>query len=151
MVDIEKLKTLRKKTDISFAMCKKALEETKNDLKKAEVLLIKWGAEKISEKKDRKTNQGAIFSYVHHNKKIATLVEILCETDFVAGNNDFQKLGVELAMQLAVMKAENVEELLKQEYIRDPSKKVNDLFKEAAIKFGENIKISRFLRWTLGE
>ena len=62
MIDIKKLKTLRKKTDISFAMCKKALEQSKNDIKKAEEFLIKWGAEKISEKKDRTTNQGAIFS-----------------------------------------------------------------------------------------
>lgn len=151
MVDIEKLKKLRKKTDISLAMCRKALEETKNDMKKAEELLIKWGAEKISEKKDRATNQGAIFSYVHHNKKIAALVEVLCETDFVAGNEDFQKLGMELAMQLAVSEAKNIDEFLNQEYIRDPSKKVNDIFKEATVKFGENIKISRFLRWCLGE
>jgi elongation factor Ts len=151
MVDIEKLKTLRKKTDISLALCKKALEETKNDLKKAEALLLKWGAEKISEKKDRLSTQGAIFSYVHHNKKIATLVELLCETDFVAQNTDFQKLGTELAMQLAFNNAKNLEDFLNQEYIRDPSKKVQDLFKEAAIKFGENIKINRFLRWTLGE
>jgi elongation factor Ts len=151
MVDIEKLKTLRKKTDISLALCKKALEETKNDLKKAEALLLKWGAEKISEKKDRLSTQGAIFSYVHHNKKIATLVELLCETDFVAQNTDFQKLGTELAMQLAFNNAKNLEDFLNQEYIRDPSKKVQDLFKETAIKFGENIKINRFLRWTLGE
>jgi len=151
MVDIEKLKTLRKKTDISLALCKKALEETKNDLKKAEALLLKWGAEKISEKKDRLSTQGAIFSYVHHNKKIATLVELLCETDFVAQNTDFQKLGTELAMQLAFNNAKNLEDFLNQEYIRDPSKKVQDLFKETAIKFGENLKINRFLRWTLGE
>jgi len=151
MVDIEKLKTLRKKTDISLALCKKALEETKNDLKKAEALLLKWGAEKISEKKDRLSTQGAIFSYVHHNKKIATLLELLCETDFVAQNADFQKLGTELAMQLAFNNTKNLEDFLNQEYIRDPTKKVQDLFKEAAIKFGENIKINRFLRWTMGE
>ncbi len=151
MIDIKKLKTLRRKTDISLAMCKKALEQSKNDIKKAEEFLIKWGAEKISEKKDRTTNQGAIFSYVHHNKKIATLVEILCETDFVSNNRDFQKLGTELAMQLAFCDAKKIENLLEQEYIRDPSKKVNDIFKEAAAKFGENIKIGRFLRWSLGE
>jgi len=151
MVDIEKLKILRKKTGISIALCKKALEETKNDIPKAEKVLIKWGAEKLSDKKDRVTNQGAIFSYVHHNNKIASLVEILCETDFVSRNSDFKKLGSELAMQIASIPAHDVKELVNQEYIRDPSKKVDDLIKEAAIKFGENIKISRFLRWSLGE
>jgi len=151
MINIEKLKTLRKKTSISIALCKKALEESKNDIKKAEKLLIKWGGEKIADKKSRVTNQGAIFAYVHHNKKIASLVEMMCETDFVSGNNDFQKLGSELAMQIASIPAKDVKELINQEYIRDPSKKVNDLIKEAVIKFGENIKISRFLRWSLGE
>ena len=149
MVDIEKLKTLRKKTGISIALCKKALEETKNDSAKAEKLLLKWGAEKISDKKDRATSQGAIFSYVHHNKKIAALVEILCETDFVSNNSEFQKLGTEIAMQIASLSPKTSDELLKQEYIRDSSKKINDLIKEAVLKFGENIKIGRFIRWNL--
>jgi len=150
MANIEKLKTLRKKTDISLAMCKKALEQTKNNLKKAEALLVKWGAEKISGKKNRKTDQGAIFSYVHHNRQIAALVEILCESDFVASNADFQKLGIEIAMQIASLNPQNVEQLLGQEYIRDPKKKIEDLIKDAVLKFGENIKIARLMRWELG-
>lgn len=149
IVDIEKLKALRKKTGISIAMCKKALEEAKNNPVAAEKLLTKWGTEKISDKENRVTTAGAIFSYLHHDKKVASLIEILCETDFVSQNTEFQKLGAELAMQVASMQPKTVDQLLKQEYIRDPSKKVNNLIKEAILKFGENIKIKKFIRWAL--
>jgi elongation factor Ts len=151
MYDIKKLKQLRDETGVSFSSCKKALEESKNNITEAKKLLTKLGANKMSDKKDRSTSQGAIFSYVHHNKKIASLIELLCETDFVSGNADFQTLGIEIAMQVASIPAENVEELLKTEYIRDPSKKVEDLLKDAVLKFGENIKISRFVKWNLGK
>jgi len=149
MYDIKKLKQLRKETDVSFSLCKKALEETRNNLIEAKKLLTKWGADKVKDKESRKTNAGTIFSYVHHNNKVASLVELLCETDFVSNNKDFQNLGQELSMQVASLKAENVEELMKQEYIRDPSKKISDLIKEAVLKFGENIKINRIVRWNL--
>lgn len=149
MYDINKLKELREQTGVSFSLCKKALEESKNDLEKAKKLLTKWGADKVKDKADRKTNAGAIFSYVHHNKKVATLVELLCETDFVSGNKEFQTLGQEIAMQVASLKAEKPEELLEQEYIRDPSKKISDLIKEAVLKFGENIKLNRIVRFEI--
>ncbi|PIP15267.1 elongation factor Ts [Candidatus Roizmanbacteria bacterium CG22_combo_CG10-13_8_21_14_all_35_9] len=149
MYDINKLKILRQQTGVSFSLCKKALEETKNNLEKAKKLLCKWGADKALDKTHRKTSAGAIFSYVHHNKRVASLVELNCETDFVSGNKDFQTLGNELAMQVASLKAEKVKELLEQEYIRDPSKKISDLIKEAVLKFGENIKINRIVRWSL--
>ncbi len=148
-MDITKLKQLREETGVSFSLCKKALEESKNNIETAKKLLTKWGAEKIKDKQERSTSQGALFSYIHHNKKIAVLVELLCETDFVAGNVEFQRLGQDLAMQVASIPAGNVDELLRQEYIRDPSKTVEDLIKDAVLKFGENIKISRFIRWTL--
>lgn len=150
MYDIIKLKSLREDTGVSFTLCKKALEESKNNLEQAKKLLTKWGADKIKDKQKRSTSQGAIFAYVHHNKKIASLVELLCETDFVANNVDFKKFGTELAMQVASIPSTTVKELLSQEYIRDPSKKIEDLLKDAVLKFGENIKISRFIKWTLG-
>lgn len=151
MLDIKKLKQLREETDVSFALCKKALEETNNNLSEAKKLLAKWGAERVGEKAAKKTTQGAIFSYVHHNNQVASLVELQCETDFVAKNSDFKKLGTELAMQVASIPAASGNELLKQEYIRDPAKKISDLLKEAILKFGENIKVARFLRWKLNE
>jgi len=149
-MDIKKLKTLREETGVSLALCKKALDESGEDLEKAKKLLQQWGAEVLAKKATNITQEGVIFSYVHHNKKIASLVEIVCQTDFVAKNEDFQKLGQEIAMQVASINANTVEELLNQEYIRDPSKKISDLLNEAALKFGENIKITRFLRWQLG-
>jgi len=149
MYDINKLKKLREESGVSFSLCKKSLEETNNDIDKAKKLLIKWGADKVKDKSDRKTNAGAIFSYVHHNKKVASMIELLCETDFVSGNKEFQALGQEIAMQVASLKAETPEELLKQEYIRDPSKKISDLIKEAVLKFGENIKLNKIVRWQI--
>lgn len=149
MYDIKKLKQLREESGVSFSLCKLALEQSNNDLAAAKKLLQKWGGQKLADKRGAKVEEGAIFSYVHHNKKIASLVELLCQTDFVAGNNDFQKLGQELAMQVASMPAADVEELLAQQYIRDPSIKVTDLIQQAVVRFGENIKINRFIRWTL--
>lgn len=149
MYDIKKLKQLRDETEISFSLCKKALEESKNDIVAAKKLLNKWGIAKAKDKSSRDTGAGIIFSYVHHNKKVASLVQLACETDFVSGNKDFQLLGNELAMQAASIRAETNEEFLEQEYIRDPSKKVSDLIKEAVLKFGENIKLVKFVRWSV--
>jgi len=149
MYDIKKLKQLRDETGISFSLCKKALEEGKNDLENAKKLLKKWGIAKAKDKSTRDTSAGTIFSYVHHNKKVASLIELACETDFVSGNKEFQSLGQELAMQVASVMAETKEELLDQEYIRDASKKVSDLIKEAVLKFGENIKVIKFIRWSV--
>ena len=149
MYDIKKLKQLRQDTGVSFSLCKKALEESKNDLIKAKKLLSLWSGDKASSKAERKTSAGAIFSYVHHNKKVASLVELASETDFVSGNREFQALGQELAMQAASIPAETVGDFLSQEYIRDPAKKVSDLIKEAVLKFGENIKVNRIMRWVI--
>ncbi len=151
MYDIAKLKQLREETGVSFSLCKRALEESKNDIPLAKKLLSKWGGEKMNDKKDRVVSQGAIFTYVHHNKKLAAVVELMCETDFVGGNAEFQKLGSEIAMQVASLRAENSEELMDQEYIRDPKIKIKDLVKEAVLKFGENIKVGRIYRFELGK
>ena len=150
MFDINKLKQLRNETGISIALCKKALVESHNDLEKAKKLLNNWGIEKVKDKLNKVTLQGAIFSYVHHNKKVASLVELLCETDFVAANEEFQKLGREICLQVASIQAKTPEDLVNQEYIRDASKKISDLLNEAVLKFAENIKIGRFIRWELG-
>jgi len=131
-------------------VCKKALEEANNDIESAKKLLVKWGEKKAADKADRSTGEGVIMSYVHHNKKIAAIVELLTETDFVSGNEEFQKLASEIAMQIATMSPENIEELLKQEYIRDNSKTIDALIKEAILKFGENVKVGRIVRWEIG-
>lgn len=150
-LDLNKLKQLREKTGVSFSMCKKALEESENDLKKAEALLSEWGVKKAADKADRETGAGGVFTYMHHNKKIGTMIELRSETDFVSGNEEFQKLGHELAMQASFSRTDNVEKFLKETYIRDSSKDVDQLIKDAVLKFGENIKITRIIRWELGE
>ena len=146
MVNLKKLKDLREKTDVSYAICLKALKESDGNLQKAERLLLEQGARRVVKKLDRQTSEGAIFAYLHHNKKIASLVKLLCETDFVAQNKDFNKLGEELAMQVASLNPTNVEELLKQDYIKDNGKTVEILIKEAILRLGENIKIAKFVR-----
>ncbi len=151
MIDYQKLKQLRADTKVSFSLCKKALEETDNDMEKAKAKLKEWGIKKAEGKSDREIKAGGIYSYVHHNHLVAAMLELGCETDFVSGNDDFKKLGSELAMQVASVPAKDVEELLKQDYIREAGKTVDDMIKEAILKFGENIRIARFQRWELGE
>lgn len=151
MIDYQKLKELRKQTGISFSLCKKALEETDNDMKKAKKKLTEWGAKKAAEKAERVTSQGGIFSYVHHNRKVAAIVELRSETDFVSVNKEFQDLGNEIAMQVASIPADDTDKLMKQPYIRDQEKTIGDIIKDAVFKFGENIKISRFIRWSLDD
>ncbi len=150
-IDFELLKKLRAETGVSFSLCKKALEETNNNLVEAKKKLNEWSIKKAADKADREAGQGGIFSYVHHNKKVASLLELRSETDFVSGNAEFQQLGGELAMQIASIPAKDVEEFLTQPYIRDPKKFIKDLIQEAVLKFGENIQIARFIRWELGE
>lgn len=151
MVTIAQIKKLREATGAPVMECKKALEESSGDSKKAAKLLKKWGVAKAKKKAGRETPQGQVFSYIHFGGKIGAMVEILCETDFVAQNKVFQKLGHEIAMQVASMDPKNVKKLLGQEYIRDPKMKTQDLLNQAMAKLGENIVIKRFERFEIGE
>ena len=144
MKQIEKLKKLRNKSGVSIALCNKALTQSNGDLKKAEKILAQWGNEIAKTKADRLTQEGTIAAYVHHNKKVAAMVLLQCETDFVAKNKEFQKLAYEIAMQVAAMKPKSTKELLKQEYIRDSKKTIELLIKESIAKLGENIIIAEF-------
>ena len=145
MVDIKLLKQLREETQVSIADCRKALEET-GDYKKALEWLKKRGMEKAEKKSDRQTSQGLVEAYIHQNGKVGALVEVLCETDFVARTEEFKKLSHEIAMQVAAMNPKNVESLLKQEYIRDSSVTIEQLIKSVIGKLGENIVIKSFSR-----
>jgi elongation factor Ts len=149
MYTINNLKKLRQMTGISFTLCKKALEEANNNLEKAKKNLEKWGIKLSLEKSKRITNQGSLFSYIHHNRQVAALLELLCETDFVAKNSDFQKIGQELVMQIASMNPKDIKEFLSQIYIKDSNKTVDNLIKEYILKIGENIKIGRFMRYEI--
>jgi elongation factor Ts len=149
--DITLLKKLRNETSASIADCRMALEETENDFKKAIEWLKKRGLEKAEKKSDRETGQGLIESYIHAGGKVGVLVEMLCETDFVARTDDFKNLSREVAMQVAAMNPESVDDLLKQEYIRDGSQTIETLIKSVIGKLGENITVKRFQRFAVGE
>lgn len=151
MVDIELLKKLRAETNVSLSDCRKALEETNNEYEKALTWLKKHGLEKAAKKAERTTSQGVIDSYIHQNGRIGVLIELLCETDFVARTEEFKKLAHEIAMQVSAMNPQSTEDLLKQEYIRDNSKTIEGLIKEEITRLGENITIKRFQRLEIGE
>jgi elongation factor Ts len=146
MADVKLIKKLRDETQASIADCRKALEETKDDYQKALGWLKKHGIESAGKKADRATSQGLVESYVHLNGKVGVLVEVLCETDFVARTDEFKNLCHEIAMQIAAMNPKNVETLLKQEYIRDGSLTIEQLVKSSIGKLGENIVVKDFSR-----
>lgn len=148
-VDITLLKRLRNETSASIADCRKALEETNSDYKKALLWLQKHGIEKAGKKSDRKTSQGLIECYIHQNGRVGAMIEILCETDFVARTSEFKTLAHEISMQVVAMSPKDVPALLKQEYIRDSSKSMDGLIKEAIAKLGENIVVKRFQRFEI--
>lgn len=149
-ITIDQVKKLREKTGAAVLDCRRALEENQGDLKKAVAWLRKRGIEKAEKKADRETSQGLVEAYIHATGKVGAMVELLCETDFVARNEEFKNLARELAMQVAAMNPQNLDKLLRQEYIRDNSKTVGDLIKEVIAKVGENIVVKRFERYELG-
>ncbi len=101
MPNINILKKLRQETGVSLALCQKSLKEAENDIEKAKELLRKWGQDLAGKREGRATNQGIIESYIHPNKRIGVLVELRCETDFVAKNETFQELAHNLALHIA--------------------------------------------------
>jgi len=147
MVSIDLIKELREITGISISECKKALEEAEGDMEKAKKLLREWGREVAEKKEEREVGEGLVVSYVHSTGRIGSLVAVKCETDFVSRSDDFKNLCHELALQLAFMDAENVEEFLSQEYIKESGKQIKDIIQEAIAKLGENIVVERFVRF----
>ncbi len=144
-INLDQIKALREETGAGIMEAKKALVTAKGDNAKAKKILEKLGAEKIA-KRDAATNEGQVFAYVHHDGKLGALVKITCETDFVANSREFQALGKEVAMQVASMEAKNVEELLKQDYIRDTTKTIAQLVDEAAVKVKEKLTVTEVVR-----
>ena len=144
------VKKLRQETGAGMMDCKKALEATDGDFAKAQEILREKSLIKAEKKADRETKEGYIASYVHNNNQTAALVEILCETDFVARNEDLQKMGNDVAMQIVAMNPKNVEELLAQDYIRDGSMTIEELVKQTSGLLGEKLVVNRFTRYEIG-
>ncbi|HDH31769.1 MAG TPA: translation elongation factor Ts [Candidatus Wolfebacteria bacterium] len=143
--DIQKL---RETTGAGVMECKKALGEAGDDFDKAITIIRKKSLAGATKRGGRATGAGLLESYIH-NERVGVLLELRCETDFVARNSLFRELAHNLAMQIAAVGSENVEELLKSPYIKDESLIVDALIKQAIAKLGENIKIERFCRYEL--
>ena len=190
------VKELREMSGAGMMDCKRALTEASGDLEKAIDILRKTGMAKAKRKSGRSAKEGIIFPYIHPGAKLGVLLEINCETDFVANTDDFKNLSKDIAMHIAASapmsvsreeipqetlerekeiyadqarqsgKPENIIEkmtegrlnkfyqenvLLEQTFVKDPDKTVADLITETVAKLGENILISRFSRFQLGE
>ena len=191
---LDKVKELREKTNAGVMNCKIALKEANGDIEKAVDILRKKGVSLASKKSSRTAKEGMITSYIHMNNKIGVLLELNCETDFVARNDEFVKFAKELTMQIAaanptyitkdevtpedlarereIIKEQNKNKpehalekimegklksyyqdicLLDQPYIKDPKVSISDLLTGVIPKTGENIVITRFIRYQLGE
>jgi elongation factor Ts len=190
------VKELRDRTGAGMMECKKALVEAKGNLAEAEIILRKHGIASASKKSSRTTRQGTVGSYIHPGAQIGVLVEVNCESDFVARTDDFQGLVKDIAMQVAaadpqfIRKEDVTAELLEKErdiqrgralqegkpekmvdkivegrlqkfyeevclyeqpFIRENSTTVGDLIKSVIAKLGENVSVSRFVRFKVGE
>lgn len=149
MVTADQIKELREKTGAGISDIKKALEESEGDMDKATALIERKLGSLAGKRAGREARAGIVDAYIHSNGKIGALVELLCETDFVARNSSFKELAHDLAMQAAAMGPTDESTFLEQPFIKDQNKSVRDLIGEAAGKFGENIKLGRFIRFEM--
>jgi len=147
--DVDIVKQLREETGISIMACKRALEESRGNIEKAKEILRKESGAVALKKTDRETKAGVVDAYIHSNKKVGVLVELRSETDFVSRNPDFKAFAHDIAMHIAASTPDSIEDLLSQPFIKDMSVTIGDKLKEVILKFGENIEIARFERFTL--
>jgi len=164
-ISTEAIKEVRNRTNVGILECKEALLEVGGDVEKA-IEALKFRGVLIAEKKrERIANEGIVEAYIHHNKRVGALVELNCETDFVARTDGFIELAHDLAMQVAATSPQFISEeeipmeadlnpqsacLLLQPFIKEPGRTVQDIIAEAVAKVGENIKVRRFIRFELG-
>ena len=163
-VSTEAIKTLREQTGAGIMDCKRALQEAKGDVAAALAALKERGYAMAKKKEVRATGQGLVEAYVHGGGRVAALVEVNCESDFVARTPEFKELAHDIAMQVVAtnpkfLKREDMPQgseagdedcLLLQPFIKDPGKSVQDIISEAISKVRENIRIKRFVRFELG-
>ncbi len=173
-ISAKEIQKLREATNAGVMACKHALEQSKGDLDKAMKVLREKGIAMAAKKASRVTREGRIEAYIHSNNKIGVLVEINCETDFVSRCDDFKHFAKDVAMQIAALnpayvKKEDVPKnivkenkacidnfykancLLEQAFVKDQGKTIQDCLSEIIGKIGENMVISRFIRFQLGE
>ena len=164
-ISTEMVKTLREETQAGIMDCKNALVEAKGNQRKAAELLKKQGLTRVQKRAGRTAIEGVVESYVHYGGRIGALVEINCETDFVARTEEFKQLAHDLALQVAAsspvcLTAEEMPKgslqdpgdvcLLLQKSIKDDSKTVQELVDDVAVKMREKVTVRRFSRFELG-
>lgn len=172
-LSVDAIKTLRDLTSCGVIECKNALEQAGGNMDKAKEILQQRGMELAAKKGDRVAKEGRVEAYIHMGNKIAVLVEINCETDFVGRNEDFIRFSKDVAMHIAAMNPKFVAEkdvpadelnaaadkkaflvetcLLNQPFVREPSKTIGEYLNTIVAKIGENIVIGRFTRYKVGE
>ena len=151
MASAKDVAKLRAETGAGVMDSKKALQDANDDYEKAKALIKERGLAKAAKKSDREANQGVIESYIHAGGRIGALVELASETDFVARGEEFKQLARSIAMQVAAMEPADVDELLKQDYIKEPGKTIGDLVTTLAASTGENVQVRRIARFELGK
>ena len=167
--NLDAIKALREKTSASIGDVRKALEDAGGDARKAEEFLRQRGAAIAERRQGRTTSQGRVEAYVHHDGRIGSLVEVDCETDFVARTPEFQQFCRDVAMHVAAMAPRYVRPedasakehaspealkavcLLEQPFVKDQGTTVKDLLKSLIAKTGENVVIRRFVKFSVGE
>ena len=165
-VTVDLIRALRERTGAGIMECKTSLEANQGDLDKAAEALRVQGFAQVAKRADRATDQGVVEAYVHTGGRVGAMVELGCETDFVARTPEFKELAHNIAMQVAAMSPDYVSEsdiedgderppaqvsLLLQPFIKDSSSSVAEVIQEIAAKLGENVRVIRFSRLALVE
>ncbi|OGM93277.1 translation elongation factor Ts [Candidatus Wolfebacteria bacterium RIFOXYB2_FULL_49_7] len=145
MEDVAKLREL---TGAGVVECKKALDEAEGDFDRAKDIIFERGIARAEKKSERATGAGLLETYIH-NGRVSVMLELRCETDFVARNEKFQVLAHDIAIHIAAMDPATVEELYAQQYVKDPSMTVEELVKNLIGTIGENMKVEKFIRFEL--
>jgi elongation factor Ts len=142
---------IRNETGLGVMDIRNALEAAEGNKEKAMEILKEKAGDKMEKRLGRETSQGKIGVYTHGDGKSAVMVEVNCETDFVAKNDDFINFVKELTLQIISMNPADVTELLAQSFVKDPTKTINDLLRELIAKTGENVVVNRFVVYKIGE
>jgi elongation factor Ts len=149
-ISIDEIKKLREQTGVGITDAKKALVEAEGDFDKALAAMRKKGFDKAIKRGDREASAGLVGTY-SHDGRIGVVVEVNCETDFVAKTDEFKELVKDLCLHIAASAPKDAKELEGQEFVKDPSITVGDYVKQHIAKLGENIVVRRFSRLALGE
>ncbi|MCH8939983.1 MAG: translation elongation factor Ts [Chloroflexi bacterium] len=159
-ITVGDIKKLRELTGSGILDCRTALEEADGDSTKAQAILREKGLASAAKKATRIAAEGVVESYIHNGNRVGVLLELNCETDFVARTDEFRSLAHDIAMHVAAMDPETVSakdgedsetSLLDQPFVKDPSKTIQDLVNDSIAKLGENVQIRRFTRFALSE